>query len=423
MNIKLKNLIKGIYYSSLGSALRRYPSKLVYKKRNATNLSYECVNHKNRKKSKVVVLFLLEMPEIWNACKSVFEAIETNELGEAYIITLPQYPNIENYPAKRFFALNSGNVINAYNENTDTWFDLHNLDPDYIFYTRPYDKEYPDDYKPVNTCKYAKLCYIPYGFEFTKGYHIEVEYNLSFLPYTYMLFFEGITSKKYCEFFCKEDNKKLYELGYPKFDMSFRVKNEIKHVNERKTFLWTPRWSIETLANDGTSYFELIEPLLQFFSDEKNASLNLIIRPHPLMFDNFIKNGVMSKKNVDDITSKIDSLPNVSFDKNADYLESISRADYVISDFTTLLIEYLVFEVPVLYCGKTDKFDAIGRIMDDSMYHYLDYESISDAIEDFIINGDIKKDIRHEAMKTISKSFDGMIGNRITNAIIQDYFI
>ncbi len=422
MNRALKERLKMVYYSNFGHVVRFLPEHLKYEIRyKEFKQSVKAIENQSFDET-IKVVFLLEFPEMWNSCKSVFEAMQQSENVEPYLIVLPKYPDLNNYPAFEFAKSIEGNVIEGFNSSTREWFDISELKPNYVFYSRPYAKEYPNAYKPCNLSKYAKLCYIPYGFEFIKGYHIEVEYNLDFFPYVYMLFFEGQTSRAYCETFCKNRNdKKLFEVGYPKFDLTYKTRREFPHENVARTFLWTPRWSVETMANDGTSYFELIEPLISYFTDEKHKDLNLIIRPHPLMFTNFIKNGIMSKGSVEELFHRIDCIPNISFDKNSDYLKSISVADYVISDFTSMLVEYVLFDLPILYCGKSDKFDSTGKQLDSVMYHISDYKSVEDALDDFIARGDIFKSKRKTVLDKLSNGFDGKIGERIANAIISDY--
>ena len=421
MNNKLKNIIKGIYYSAPCRMARKYPSKIQFLKRCRSAVRERKIEQ--TKHAKIRAVFLLEVPEMWNACRSVYEAMLSMENVEPYLIVLPKYPNIDDYPALDFSRSIAGNVIQAYDPLTKKWFNLEKFKPDYLFYSRPYAKEYPDFYKPHCTSKYTRICYIPYGFEFIKGYHIEVEYNMDFFPYAYMLFFEGETSRSYCDFYCKGlDQVKMFEIGYPKFDLSYYKKMELQREKNRTTFLWTPRWSLETLANDGTSYFELIEPLIAYFSNPMHSALNLIIRPHPLMFPNFVKNGVMTQQDVDSLFEKIEKIPNISFDKNIDYLESLSISDYVISDFTSMLIEYLLFEIPVLYCGKSDKFDKVGQLIDSTMYHFSDYDDISMALDSFIKDGDKHEKKRKKALDYLCKGFDGKIGDRIAKTIVDDYY-
>ncbi len=425
MNIRIKDNIKRIFYSRLGRTLRFLPEQLILNKR-----CKECRKHldniekKYKHEKKIKVAFLLVYPEIWNSSASIFEYLNKNESTEAYIIALPKLPKKTPNEAYAKISAKFNNVIRGYNEDTGRWFDLKIFAPDYVFYTRPYAVEYPDNMKPEIVSSYCKLCYLTYGFDFTSGYHIEVGYNLKMMPYMHMIFCDGPSSLIYCEkLFSKEGNyKKIYDIGYPRFDLLYRLKFQLPVKGKIQTILWVPRWSLERLANDGSSYFDFIEDLLLFFSQAENKELNLIIRPHPLMFSNFVKKGVMSQSEVDDIYQRISKIPNVQFDLESDYLRSAGAADLVIADFTSLIIEYLMLDIPVIYCGSSDKFDEIGHLLDECMYHISDYSSVTNAINDILANGDKMKASRAEVINKISKGFDGKIGQRFVDEIIKDYY-
>ena len=112
MNKRIKNIIKQLYYSKIGRLIRKYPQNVILQKR-----CREC--EKNIKKidsriSKGIVriVFILEMPEVWNSCKTVFEAFENMENAEAYILAVPKFPNTKLNPAYEFASIQYKNVIN-----------------------------------------------------------------------------------------------------------------------------------------------------------------------------------------------------------------------------------------------------------------------------------------------------------------------
>ena len=79
--------------------------------------------------------------------------------------------------------------------------------------------------------------------------------------------------------------QKFEKTGFPEFD-SYKVSH--KNNSDKKTILWTPRWSYDPVLG-GSHFFEYKDEILNFA--EKNPYLSIIIRPHPLMFENFIKEG------------------------------------------------------------------------------------------------------------------------------------
>lgn len=62
------------------------------------------------------------------------------------------------------------------------------------------------------------------------------------------------------------------------------------------------------------------------------------------MFKNFIDLKIISANDYKKIMEEIEKINNISFDKNIDYLVSLSTSDILISDFTSLLIEFFIMK-------------------------------------------------------------------------------
>lgn len=419
--MKIKNGLKAVYYSKIGKAIRKYPQKLLFTYRNRTEIR-QLRSLKKGKELPIKVAFVLEYPEVWNASKTVFEYMVQSPDFEPYIFACPQYPDLSLNQASVFAKENGIRAVEGFSNGE--WTDLKNLAPDYVFYTRPYEKEYPDLLKPKNVSKYAKLCYITYGFAFVKGYHLEVEYNLKTFPYTYMVFCDGPSSYEHCNKIygsrISKEGKKIFNIGYPRFDLLYSALQKNLNSNEEKTvILWTPRWSLDGISNDGTSFFELYNPILEYV--QNNDSVRLIIRPHPLMFKNFIKNGRLTIQQVESIYKEVDKLKNAEFDTEFDYLNTVLKADIIISDFSSLLIEYFILNKPVIYCGRTRSFDEIGKKISKTMYLLNDKKDLSIILENYFANGDTLKKKRISTRNEIVGLLDGKIGRRIAQEIKKDW--
>lgn len=416
-NKRIRNIIKGFVYSDFFSKIRR---KYIKNKMQNNSLALsEKIKRIEEKEytRKMKVAFILKYPEIWNSLKTVYESFEKDSFVELIIIAVPKRLNTEENEAYDFARQFCEKVIKCDDEHL---INFEALNIDYIFYTRPYEKDYPVFLKPSIIAEYSKICYIPYGFEFVTGYHVEVEYNYNFLPYSFMTFCEGRTSYNYCKKILPENScNNLYLMGFPRFDLLRMYENKKK--NDKYTVLWTPRWSIERIANDGTSFFDFIEPLIGLFENGSMKKSQLIIRPHPLMFDNFIKNNVMSLEDINDLKNRIAKIQNICFDYNKDYLETASTADLIISDFSGMLIEFVMLNKPIIYCGKNDKFDETGRMIDSVMYHLDPDYNISNAINKYMENGDVLMKERKKVIEEIMAGNRETVGQRIVGVIKDDY--
>ena len=119
---------------------------------------------KRAKNEKIVVAFIVSMPEVWNSLKSVYESALKNE-KIIPIIVAQQNLKSGNNTAYDYLSTQYPDVINA---NDSDWFDLKAAKPDYVFYTRTYIGEYYNAYSPKEVKKYAQVCIVPYGYPILK---------------------------------------------------------------------------------------------------------------------------------------------------------------------------------------------------------------------------------------------------------------
>lgn len=204
-------------------------------------------------------------------------------------------------------------------------------------------------------------------------------------------------------------------MGYPRFDLILQESPERK-LQQRKTVLWLPRWSIDE-TNDRSYFFDYLECMLHYFGE--NAMHSLIIRPHPLMFQNFMDNGVISKDEVEQLKTRIQFVSNIKFDENTDYLDTFRQSDILVADFTSLLIEFFLMRKPILYCGSTINFNSVGKIMEEGIYSIPNKDSLISTLSDLLNEKDRKRDQYIAAAKKIAP-VNKNIGNEIRMAILHN---
>ena len=108
------------------------------------------------------------------------------------------------------------------------------------------------------------------------------------------------------------------------------------------------------------------------------------------MFKNFVETGVMTQDNVNRLIQRVNDISNISWDKNYDYLVSFRTADVLISDFSSLVIEFYITNKPIIYCGEnTNAFNSIGEMMSEGLYHVSNKEELVCQI-DYLANNNSK---------------------------------
>lgn len=388
-----------------------------------TNFYSNQFKEKN-KNNKVVLVFLIYMPEVWNSLKSVYETASKDERFITYLIAQPIISNrinsgFEN-PAYDYLHSIYTEVISAY-DGTD-WINLENYKPDYVFYTRPYETEYYKDYRANNVRKFAKVCLIPYGYEYILGDIWEITHNVNFIKSTSIFFNGNISSmekmKKRYYFPYKKKYLQLVYCGFPRFDLINR--KNVLSIPNRVCVMWTPRW---TLPNDRvqieSGFMKYIKDFLDFINSSNN--IFLIIRPHPLMFDNYIENGIMSENEVTRFKQFCSESTNIQLDEKSDYLESIKQADIFVTDFSSLLAEFFVTGKPIIYCDSSKNYTVEGAAMNNCIYHAENWKDIRLELGKLILGNDDLEESRKSMIKQITPFEEGEVSINILRYIYIDY--
>lgn len=213
--------------------------------------------------------------------------------------------------------------------------------------------------------------------------------------------------------------KKVFNVGFPCFDLLSSVQKRANDLGY--TFLWLPRWSLSEV-NDATHFFDYIEVLLDYF--ESHTEYTLIIRPHPLMFSNFLEQGAMTVDQISALKQKISQMANVEFDSNNDYLITFNQCDFLISDVTSLLLEFFATGKPIIFCDSFEpsKLTSEAKEIVKTFYHISNSKELIETIELLATGKDENKEKRLSVLRNTLK-VDGKAGQHIVETLINDLSI
>lgn len=406
----------------------RYREKITSYKR---GLKYIAL--KKRSENHLKIVFIVQFPETWNSVKTIYEAAVEKHI-DALILCIPK-PNesgvgpFENNgaktnEAKEYFDGIHTPAVNAFDNENSTWFDLEKYAPDYVIYTRVYNRQYPSQYQNSTVCRYAKVCYIPYAYPTVSGTLLESLFNNDFMYSTYITFAPSKSSLKKCrkQFKVQDISKsnKYVFLGFPRFDLQ---QGSYKPIEKKgtKRIAWFPRWVFQTTTEGqrNSSFFVYFDRLMEYM--EVHGELELIIRPHPLMFGNIVKEGIMTESEVESLKQRIVHAANVRIDDCKDYIPIMESADILISDFTSLLMEYFMTGKPIIYCDESKDFMPETKLMDETVYHASDWEDLSCCLRALCSGEDVKYNDRKNAVAQLTQNNAGHIGKDILDYIIADF--
>lgn len=311
---------------------------------------------------KIKVAFMCQYIPAWNKFEPLYRQMQLRENFEAYLVCVPDciqdgvmvdYDGI-NKTFAYFRDMNYANIIDAFDCNR--WVNLEELGFDYIFYTRPYNHFMPPEYISDKVKKYSRIGSLIYGMVTTKDI-FEVVMNVDFYKDVYVYYAEmSITKKMYKKKFpitTLLGLKKVEFLGYPVFEQIIKAKNKNStswdFSNNEYRVMWTPRWTTAKHLG-GSNFFVYYKSLIEYAKDNKNV--DFLLRPHPLMFGNFVKTGEMNEQEVEEYLKEIEDMPNMSMDEVKEYNSTIWGSNALITDISAFIPEYYVTGKPIVFCAS-----------------------------------------------------------------------
>lgn len=395
--------------------------------------AFRMIRQKNKKhrNQKIRIVFMCQLPQLWLTLQSVYDAAVACEDVETFILAIPtswENGNVSN-EALLYMEENGQQVINAYDEEKETFFDLKSLNPDYVFIPRPYDSYLPNEYRSIEMSKYTKVCYVGYGYLAEGMDMVKVCVNRCFVSNIYMMFVENKTVETYA--------KKLFPITvplkirhiihtpYPRFDLTKKYDGihgsgwgrERENCNKR--IIWTPRWTLDKKLG-ASNFFNYKEFMFDYAS--KHRENDFLFRPHPMMFDNFVKIGAMTKEDVDVYKQTCKDAPNVKLDDDSGHIENFASADILISDLSGVVVDFAITGKPVIYCDTVYPMNDSCKELLDAYYLVSNVEELEKTLDMLCKGEDPKKDIRREIVERVLGKNDGKNGVRMIEYIKNDYY-
>lgn len=419
---------------------KKYKEKLNHKFSTINNeiiqLSHENIELRLKLKKlsgeKINVVFVCHRPAVWGSLKTVYEAMKADSSFDVKIVTCPnkkQLPKIglcheifESEGAEEFWK--GDDVIQGYNYETGEWLDLRKLKPDYVFFQRSYNIELSLLYKSWEVTKFAKICYVEYGYNTNKKLALEC-IPADFMKDVSLFFLQNNTENEwYNEYFNEMNNSftKRYITGFPRFDSLEKYKNSEsdnwkKPHADRFRVIWTPRWATE---EHNCHFFDYKEKLINYCKQNEN-SIDFILRPHPQMFTNFKTTKEMTQDEIKAFKQIFENSKNLFLDETKDYLNTFYSSDCLIADYTSLIPEYFLTGKPIIYCYNEKALYNIEGEIFKGLYLVHNWDELVSTLELLRKGEDSLKAKREEITKNhFNISAEGA-GFKIKEIIKEDF--
>lgn len=378
--------------------------------------------------AKVKIAFFPYKYSMWDSLESIWTAAKGDENCECKIIPIPFYLKGKNgellkkqYEGDSFLPQYP---IVDYNE-----YLIEKEQPDIMYIHNPYDQYntvtmveprfFSDELKRYN----GILVYVPY---YLSGYCLEYE-EMSLISTkgvinSDFIVIQSETLKKAYRYWGIPE-RKLLVLGNPKVDAIRNLsedkvtldKDWKRRIADKKVILFNA--SISGMLNHKNYLSELRKNMLEIIDRDDFV---LIWRPHPLLY-NTIKTMVCEQQQqYEELLEMIRTAKNTIIDSESSALPAISVSDAMVSDYSSLVLQYTFTGKPVFIWNKSD-LEHPKYIFCDYFKNYFMEEGIS--LETFLnmvhAGIDDKKDERMEAIMNGMKNADGTCGKKIHAAICQ----
>lgn len=318
---------------------------------------------KIRRHGPIRVGFFCQYIPAWPKMEPVYEQMKADPRFEPYLLCVPS--GIENGMLKEpetakndtYEYFRDRGYTEAVNLLTgpDTWLDLQALELSYVFYPRPYNALMPRCYQTNLVARFCRVCMIMYGMATTEQI-TRITLNKNFMRYVYFYFAETAFSQR----INIRNNALGHRLGLQKtLCVGYPVLEQLEKMQgvespswdfSRNPFrvIWTPRWTTDK-KEGGSNFFTYSEAFLEYA--RTHPQMDFLFRPHPLMFDNFIKTGEMTCQEVEAFKEKCQALQNVKLDDQAQYEATLWGSDVLVSDISGLMPEYFTTGKPLVFCA------------------------------------------------------------------------
>ncbi len=378
--------------------------------------------------AKINVLFICHRPEIWNSLKSVYKSFANDNRFNVMILAIPNKKQLadlgfahevyESEGAEKFWS--AYGCICGYDYETSEWYDPRKLKPDYVFYQTPYDVTRSALYKSWIVSKYAKVCFVTYGYQIAGGeLFYKGVYNETFLrSVRYIFAFDPLHYKDISNWLKKINNitSEVVLSGNPRNDLIAEKRNSLKH--EKYTALWTPRWCTE---ENNCFFFEYRDLLLNYCDQEHD--FRLIFRPHPQAFLEWESTGELTREEAQAYKNEYVLRENAEIDLQKDYLNTFDEVDCFITDLTSLMAEYLLTGKPIIYCHRVDLFTDAGRKMAEGYYWVQNFDELTQILSMLKSGKDPLKEKRRKIVEEMMYQPAKGAGNTIKDVIVKDAMI
>ena len=298
--------------------------------------------------------------------------------------------------------------------------------PELAFTSQPYESVTLPEYWAQNIAQYTRLVYLPYFIPYMM--YSDSRTTLCQMPiYSYAWRVAG-SSEKFAQYyekysFCRGSN--LMVTGIPKMDYAVQLKEAPRAVPEA----WRPKVEGRTVILWNTwfiwnaSSLQILEQIVPWLTEHKEFAL--IWRPHPMSWSVLKLYAPEHYKRFEMLLKAVNATENMIVDTEPEYAFAFSCSDAQISDFSSMMTQYLLLDKPLLWMNIPGKSLQVVESEDQMVSNrWMEQASNISDVLDFlgrIKNGeDRNRALRAEVCQEDLQMADGHAAQRICDTLWKD---
>ncbi|MDW0116945.1 CDP-glycerol glycerophosphotransferase family protein [Sporosarcina thermotolerans] len=372
------------------------------------------------------IVFFAELGQKWDSMQSVYEAFSQRSDCEVSVVLTPIFRTVEtNGKIETDFIYEDYLTSLGINFIPYNKYDITKHLPDLVLISNPYESVTLPQFWPENIAKYTKLVYLPYYTTLiSDDASIQVNCQFPVTKYAWRIIAQSEKVKELHKEFSPKKGSNVLVTGLPKWDEGFlstthrNIEWDSK-LKGKKVFLWNTHYNIT--SNNGT-LLEYGTSLIEHFFDRDDISL--IWRPHPMTDTIFKLYQPQYLNKWEYMKEIINKSSNIVLDNNASSYMSFNYSDALISDYSSLLAQYLLTEKPIIWVKKNKE----EIVSDETQYifpiNHLEQATSLREIQDFIdrvkSGVDTTKNKRLQIIQEEMSGADGRIGERVSELLMKN---
>lgn len=362
---------------------------------------------------RIRVAFLLQCPEVWDKQEDIYEFMWNDSRFDPILVTLPD-PSVRDWDSAPLSEMDRGadylckekyadRIVVEGVDQSGHIADLQSLGFEYVFYQRPYDAKLPREYRSASVSAWSRVCHVPYGYILAPVYErlVFLENEQFFRNASFTFHESNYMRALMVELWGRRPGAKyrnFESLGYPALGRYASISNDGGCC---RRILWTPRWSLDETTG-GSHFLSYKDEVLSLV----NSGLELRLRPHQLMWGELVSRGEMSEEEIDAYRTKMVS-SGCSFSDNKDCLADFEWSHVLITDFSSIVVEYFLTGRPIIYCPPPYEVNRLMHRLLDGVYVARSWSDV----ERFVLMLSRGEDPKRKLRSEIARSEYGNVSN------------